>query len=143
MSFGLIPAGERGTCPCCGTPDRFLYTCNRCDWALAEPPLRVGAKERLEAFRAGLGAVAYSSRGCSICETCWLQMGQCTLACPLRLFYEVGLDAEERTVFPSPQFGDAVGAQWESWLKERDWPEATEIHWRRMVEHLLGEKEQT
>ncbi len=142
MAFGPKPAGVRGTCPCCGTPDRFLFTCNRCDWALVPTDFRGEAKQRVEQFRSGLSAPSYNSDGCRICETCWSQMGACVLACPLRLFYEAGLSAEERTLRPSRQFGEAVCAQWESWLEERDWPEPNEIHWRRMIEHLVREKEE-
>jgi hypothetical protein len=142
MASRPTPAGARGTCPCCGTPDQFLFTCNRCDWEIAPSAARAEAQERLEQFQSGLGKKAFSSRGCQICETCWTQVGACTLACPLRLFYESGLTAEERTITPHRQFGDAVCAQWETWLEERNWPEPNEIHWRRMITHLIHEKEQ-
>jgi hypothetical protein len=142
MDSSLIPAGTRGTCPCCGSLDRLLFLCPRCDWKGAPEEARADAKQRLHDFSPGAGFQAFNPRGCAICETCWGQVGASVLACPLRLFYEAGLPAERRALPPDRQFGDAVTLQWERWLADRNWPEVTEIHWRRMVDHMVGEKEE-
>jgi hypothetical protein len=142
MASHPIPAGVRGTCPCCGSPDRFLFTCKRCNWLALPPDQRSEAKERLEQFHSSYGVKAFNPRGCYVCETCATQMGTHPMACPLRLFYETGLTGEKRALATERPSGAAVGAQWEAWLAERDWPESQEIHWRRMVDHLLREKNQ-
>jgi len=142
MDSPPTPAGVTGTCPCCGSPDRLLFLCQRCDWRSAPEAARSDAKQRLHEFSPGAGFKAYNPRGCSICETCWGQVGASVLACPLRLFYEAGLPAGERALPADRKFGDAVCMQWERWLAARNWPELSEIHWRRMVDHMVGEKEQ-
>jgi hypothetical protein len=142
MASHPIPAGVRGTCPCCGSPDRFLFTCKRCNWLALPSTERHDAKDRLEQFRSSSGMMAFNRRGCYVCETCALQMPTNPRACPLRLFYEVSTRRQDSSLAGDRPSGDAVGAQWEAWLTERDWPEAQEIHWRRMVDHLLREKRQ-
>ena len=142
MEAHLVPAGMRGACPRCGADDRLLFLCARCDWKGASEAARADAKQRLHEFSVGAGFKAYNPRGCSICETCWTQMGASVLACPLRLFYEARLPLEQRTLPSDQRFGDAVCNQWERWLAARDWPETTEIYWRRIVDHMVGEKEQ-
>jgi hypothetical protein len=142
MESHMLPAGARGVCPRCGADDRLLFLCQRCDWKGAPEAARADAKQRLHEFRTGAGFLAFNPRGCQICETCWTQMGASVLACPLRLFYEAGLAPEERTLPSDRRFGNAVCRQWERWLADRDWPEPTEIHWRRMVDHMVGEREE-
>jgi len=142
MDSRPLPAGWRGTCPCCGTPDRFLFVCKQCDWSAAPEPARMAAKQRVEKFSLGTAILTYNPRGCSICETCWSQMGGHALACPLRLFYEAGLAAADRSLPADQRFGDTICGQWEQWLAERDWPEVTEIYWRRLVDYMVSEKEQ-
>ncbi len=136
------PTGRRGPCPCCCAADRSLVLCRRCDWLAAAPEARADAKARVEEFSPGAGRRAYNAGGCAICETCWSQMGTNALACPLRLFYEAGLPARQRELPAERGFGDTVCAQWEQWLAERDWPETNEIHWRRLVDFMVAEKEQ-
>lgn len=142
MASHPMPAGVRGTCPCCGSADRFLFTCKRCNWLAVSPSDRREAKDRLEQFRASYGPQAFNPRGCYVCETCATQMSTNPAACPLRLFYEIGRKGRNRELAREQPSGDAVGAQWEAWLAERNWPESQEIHWRRMVDHLLREKNQ-
>jgi hypothetical protein len=142
MESNQTPSGVRGACPCCGADDRPLVVCRRCDWAATPTEARSEAKQRLHEFNPGSGFKAYNPRGCYVCETCSGQVGTTVLACPLRLFYEAGLPADKRALPATRQFGDAVCLQWERWLAARDWPETEEIHWRRLVDHMVGEKEQ-
>jgi hypothetical protein len=83
MASHPIPAGVRGTCPCCGSTDRFLFTCKQCNWLAVPPAERGEAKERLDQFSPSYGLKAFNPRGCYVCETCSAQMSTNPMACPL------------------------------------------------------------